>query len=64
MPAQVISMGYEQRSVSEFIGLLVAHGVHKLVDVREVPISRRKGFSKTALADHLAAAHIKQWVQI
>ena len=35
-----------------------AAGVKRLLDVREAPISRRKGYSKTALAAALAASGI------
>lgn len=58
MSAQVISVGYEKRNMAEFIGLLSTHHVSTLLDVRLVPMSRRKGFSKTALAEHLTGAGI------
>lgn len=58
MSAQVISVGYEKRNMAEFIGVLSAHHVSTLLDVRRVPLSRRKGFSKTALAEHLIGAGI------
>ena len=45
----IVSIGYEQRDVSELIGLLKANGVVTLVDVRLNPISRKKGFSKKSL---------------
>jgi uncharacterized protein (DUF488 family) len=57
--ACVVSVGYERRSVEELIGLLAVHGVEKLVDVRELPLSRRKGFSKRALTEMLALAGIE-----
>jgi hypothetical protein len=37
---------------------LLSAGVERLVDVRELPLSRRRGFSKTALSDALRAAGI------
>jgi uncharacterized protein (DUF488 family) len=37
---------------------LRAHGVHLLADVREAPISRKPGFSKSALAEALLLAGI------
>ena len=49
----VVSVGYERRSVHELVEILAGHRVGKLLDVREAPISRRKGFSKTALASLL-----------
>lgn len=57
--ACVISIGYERRSIGELIQLLVSNGVGKLIDVREAPRSRRKGFSKRALSEFLAEADIE-----
>jgi uncharacterized protein (DUF488 family) len=55
----LVSIGYEQRTVEELIDLLKKHRVKKLLDVRELPLSRRKGFSKTALSLRLADAGIE-----
>ncbi len=55
----IVSIGYERRDVSELIGLLRANGVVTLVDVRLNPISRKKGFSKKALAAALGDAGIE-----
>jgi uncharacterized protein (DUF488 family) len=56
----VFTIGYEQhRSPSTLIDALQAAGVRRLVDVRELPLSRRRGFSKTALAAALADAQIE-----
>ena len=54
----VLSVGYERRSPEELVELLLEHDVHKLIDVREYPASRRKGFSKTALSSALSDAGI------
>ena len=54
----IVSIGYEQRNIDEFVGLLVTAGVETLVDVRLNAISRKKGFSKTALSGALATAGI------
>jgi uncharacterized protein (DUF488 family) len=54
----VVSIGYEGRTPAEFIALLVAHKVTKVIDVRELPLSRRKGFSKTPLSARLKSAGI------
>ena len=56
--AAIISIGYEQRTVDDLIAVLQRHEVSVLVDVRMNPISRKKGFSKTALTDALAEAGI------
>ncbi|HEY8539222.1 MAG TPA: DUF488 domain-containing protein, partial [Steroidobacteraceae bacterium] len=37
----IFTIGHSTRSADELIGLLVAHGVKCLVDVRTVPRSRR-----------------------
>ena len=55
----IISIGYERRDLSELIGLLKTNGVVTLVDVRLNPISRKKGFSKKALAAALGDAGIE-----
>lgn len=55
---QVVSVGYEGRSVSDLIEVLQAQDVAVLVDVRLTPISRKPGMSKTALSQALNAAGI------
>lgn len=52
------SLGYQLRSVDEFVQVLSRAGVDVVVDVREVPWSRKPGFSKTALEGALEAAGI------
>jgi uncharacterized protein (DUF488 family) len=53
--AVLMTIGYEGRSPSEFVQTLRQNGVAEVVDVRQLPLSRRRGFSKSALADMLAA---------
>jgi uncharacterized protein (DUF488 family) len=43
----------------ELVHILLSADVTKVVDVRELPLSRRKGFSKTALGEVLAASGIE-----
>jgi uncharacterized protein (DUF488 family) len=43
---------------SELVARLQAAGVERVVDVRELPLSRRRGFSKQALAAALAEGGI------
>lgn len=45
--------GYEGRSLEHFLSSLEASGIRCVVDIREAPISRKPGFSKTALAQVL-----------
>lgn len=54
-----MTIGYEGRSPRAFIDCLLASHVQRVVDVRELPLSRRRGFSKTALAAQLAEAGIE-----
>ena len=47
----LMTFGYEGLDIRGFIAKLKAHKVSTLIDVRELPLSRKKGFSKTALAE-------------
>jgi uncharacterized protein (DUF488 family) len=53
------TIGYESLSPAEFFGILQRCKVSRVVDVRELPISRRTGFAKSALAMSLAEHGIK-----
>jgi len=46
----IYTLGYEGATADEFLSELEDCGIECLVDVRELPLSRKKGFSKTALA--------------
>jgi uncharacterized protein (DUF488 family) len=54
----LFTIGYEGADLADFLTALRAVGVTTLLDVRELPISRRKGFSKLALGEALGAAGI------
>lgn len=54
----VIGVGYEGRDLNSFLVQLVEKEVDTVVDVRLTPISRKKGFSKRALREALAAVEI------
>lgn len=56
--AVLYGVGYQQRDLASFVGLLRLHGVRHLVDVRLTPASRKPGFSKTRLSATLAEAGI------
>jgi uncharacterized protein (DUF488 family) len=49
----LFTIGYEGRSLDDFIAGLRDAGVTVLADVRDAPISRKPGFSKNALANAL-----------
>lgn len=53
------TIGYAGRTLPEFLDALVDAGVDRVVDVRALPLSRRKGFSKSALGDALAKKGIE-----
>ena len=61
----LFTIGYEGTDVSSLVAELQAAGIQTLIDVREMPLSRKKGFSKTALSGYVTAAgisyvHLKQ----
>jgi uncharacterized protein (DUF488 family) len=56
---RLTTIGYEGASLAEFIATLQSAAVTLLLDIRELPSSRRKGFSKTPLSQSLAAAGIE-----
>ncbi len=56
--AGVVGVGYEGRTIDALVADLVRQGVRRLVDVRLTPWSRKRGFSKSALTEALAAAGI------
>ena len=49
----VYTIGYEGTDLERFVSTLKAVGIQLLADVRAVPISRKKGFSKKSLAARL-----------
>jgi uncharacterized protein (DUF488 family) len=53
MLRQLLTIGYQGREPAELVAALEEHGVDVLVDVRDRPISRKKGFSKRALEELL-----------
>jgi len=56
---ELFTIGYQGREIDEFVDLLKQHQITRLIDVREAPISRKKGFAKNALRDRLAEEHIE-----
>jgi len=55
----VMTIGYQERTVIDFIRALRAAKVTTLVDIRAVPMSRRAEFRKNALASLLDDAGIR-----
>jgi uncharacterized protein (DUF488 family) len=50
MTKQLFTIGYEGASVEDFLATLKAVKVSIVVDVRDYPLSRKRGFSKNILA--------------
>src|SRR3954453_8593545 len=55
---RIFTIGYEGTTVPEFISVLRHAGVERVIDVRALPLSRRPGFSKSALRAALEQAGI------
>jgi len=51
---EAFTIGYEGRTTESFITKLQSKGIKQVIDVREIPLSRKKGFSKNTLAEALA----------
>jgi uncharacterized protein (DUF488 family) len=45
----VFTIGYEGLDIDDFLSLLSEHGIETVVDIRELPLSRKPGFSKKSL---------------
>jgi uncharacterized protein (DUF488 family) len=56
---RIFTIGYEGTTVGEFLNTLKEAGVRRVIDVRALPLSRRPGFSKSALRAALDEAGIE-----
>ena len=54
----LFTIGYEGVSLDEFLTTLEDSEIDILLDIRELPISRRKGFSKSTLSEALIECDI------
>ena len=59
MSISLFTIGYEGAVIKDFIETLRAFDIKVLVDIREVPVSRKRGFSKNALAQALEQVKIR-----
>lgn len=59
MATKLFTIGYEGLALHDMIAMLESKGVQRVIDIRELPLSRRKGFSKTPLGEALRAAGIE-----
>ena len=53
------TIGYEGLDQRQFMAHLAHHAVDVVADIRKLPISRKKGFSKTALKEMLNRGNIE-----
>ena len=58
-PRSLFTAGYEGQAPEAFLVKLRKAGVRRLIEVRKNAISRKRGFSKKALAQNCAAAHVE-----
>lgn len=49
----IYTVGYEGIDIDHFLSLLQTHNIETVVDIRELPLSRKPGFSKKILSDTL-----------
>jgi uncharacterized protein (DUF488 family) len=56
---ELMTIGYEALTQAEFYGILERCRVSTVVDIRELPISRKPGFAKAALAAALIKRGLK-----
>lgn len=65
MTKTLFTIGYEKAELADFIATLKLCNIEQLLDVRELPQSRKRGFSKNILAaaleaEGIAYLHFKQ----
>lgn len=58
-PPALLTIGYEGKTAGAYIAQLTSAKVSVLCDVRHNPLSRKRGFSKRALAAACAAVGIR-----
>lgn len=58
MSEELFTIGYEGIDIDNFITHLKDNAIDCLLDIREIPLSRKCGFSKTALSERLSQENI------
>jgi len=58
MTHAIATIGYEGATIDNFVAALCHASIDVLIDVRDMPLSRKKGFSKNQLSEILAGAGI------
>lgn len=59
MYKNVHTIGYEGSNIEDFVATLILAKISVLVDIRELPLSRKKGFSKNVLGEILKRHRIE-----
>lgn len=59
MSVSLYTVGYEGAEIGLFLATLCAAGIEHVIDVRDVPISRKRGFSKNSLSACLSEVGIE-----
>lgn len=54
----IYTIGYEGAEITPFLKTLQACGIERVIDIRDVPVSRKPGFSKGSLGAALEAQGI------
>jgi len=49
----IFTIGYQGKDIDSFVNVLKLNNIQELLDVRDIPISRKKGFSKRWLSEIL-----------
>ena len=60
---ELLTIGYEGLKIDEFVVRLKQFNISRLIDVRKIPLSRKSGFSKSALRERLEDENI-QYIHI
>ncbi|MFH1613521.1 MAG: DUF488 domain-containing protein [Planctomycetota bacterium] len=58
MATNLFTIGYEGINLDDFVAQLKNSAINCLIDVRRIPLSRKPGFSKSALTQKLAHENI------
>ena len=56
---QLFTIGYEGASIEDFVETLDCLGVERVIDIRDLPASRKRDFSKNILKQHLLDADME-----
>ena len=58
-PFYIFDIGYEKRTIEDFLSILKSKGIKTVIDIRERATSRKREFNKTRLKQNLQDVSIK-----